>query len=249
MDIHIKAYQNYDQYSELNEFSLVPLESVLKDVTNNRQALYIKCPAFTDYYKNCFLVRAPFDIDIEVKKNNEGIKYFSLKNSTQEFCNSYIVDRNKINSLFSMMSIEWGYVFYSEKSVFIEQIPAILHMHEADFLKNIMLIQGTFDISKWYRPLHYAFEIIDDTKPIVIKRGDPLFYVRFRTDDKINLVYDIDNVYADKVTRACGFVKRNFIQNTMEKNYEIASNLIKNLRSKIFRKSKCPFGFLHKKGE
>jgi hypothetical protein len=249
MNIYIKTQKNNFQNKTLNDITLVPLESVLKSITNNRQSHYIKCPAFTDYYKNCFLVRAPFDIELEVQKTNEGIKYFNLKNYTQEFCNAYIVDRNKENSLFSMISIDWGCIFYSEKSVLIEQLPATLHTHEVEFLKNIMLVQGTFDISAWYRPLHYAFEIIDDTKPITIKRGDPLFYVRFVTDEKVNIIYDFENTYVDEISNACGQVKTYFKQNTMEKNYKIASNLIRSLRAKIFKKSKCPFGFLHKKGE
>jgi len=246
MDVHIKSHINVNQYFNLNNMTLIPLESVLKSFTNNRQTEYAKCPAFTDYYKNCFLVRSPYDIELEVKKTDEGIKYFNLKNHTQEFCNSYIVDRNKENSLFSMISVECGYIFYSQKSVLIEQIPATLHTHESDFLKNIMLVQGTFNIAKWYRPVHCAFEIIDDTKSISIKRGDPLFYVRFISDEKVTLVYDEDNIYVDKISEACGDIKKCFKQNTMSKNYDIAYNMIKRLKNKIFKKSKCPFGFLHK---
>ena len=249
MNIYLKLDVDTKQNLEFNAMSFIPLESVLKSVTNERNALYIKCPAFTDYYKNCFLVRAPNDVEMEVKKTNENIKYISLKNQNQEFCNSYIVDRNKENSLFSMMSIEWGHVFYSKESVMIEQLPANLHVHEAEFLKNIMLIQGTFDIAKWYRPVHYSFEIIDDNKPISIKRGDPLFYVRFLTDKKVNLIYENENLYVDKIQKGCVSARTFIKQNTMAENYNIAHNMITNLKNKIFKRSKCPFGFLHKKGE
>jgi hypothetical protein len=112
-----------------------------------------------------------------------------------------------------------------------------------------MLIQGTFNIAKWYRPINYAFEIIDDSKPINIKRGDPLFYIRFLTDEKINFVYDFDNTDADKAITSCLAVKEFFPLLRMEDNYNIAKHFIKNVKNKVFKKSKCPFGFLHKKGE
>lgn len=249
MNVYIKIYTNKMEYSDINNISLVPLESVLKSITNNRKAKYIECPAFTDYYKNCFLVRSPFNFEIEIKKTEDGKKYFSTENPEKEFYGAHITDRNEENSLFSMMSIEYGFTFYSSHSLVIEQIPAMLHMHEAEFLKNIMLIQGTFDIAKWYRPVNYAFEIIDDNKPINIKRGDPLFYIRFLTKEKINFIYDFDNVYADKVTASCLSVKRLFPTLKMEDNYNIAKNIIEIFKNKIFKKSKCPFGFLHKKGE
>ena len=247
MDIHLKIEGSSQQNVNLNAMGILPLESVLKSVASIRKVKYIECPAFTDYYKNCFLVRAPYDIEIEVKKTAENVKYFNIKDKDQDFCNKYIFDRNNENSLFSMISLEYSYLFYSEKSVMIEMIPAGLHLHESEHLKNTMLIQGTFDISKWYRGIGYAFEIIDDNIPVKIKRGDPVFYVRFLTDEKINIVYEHENKYVDNLSSACVNIKKFTKNNTMKTNYEIASHMIRSLRNKIFKKSKCPFGFLHKK--
>lgn len=247
MDIYLKIEATSLQNVNLNTMAIIPLEPVLKSVASSRTVKYIECPAFTDYYKNCFLVRAPYDIKIEAKKTPDNVKYFNIKDKDQDFCNKYILDRNNQNSLFSMISLEYSYLFYSEKSVMIELIPAGLHFHESEHLKNTMLIQGTFDISKWYRGIGYAFEIIDDNIPINIKRGDPVFYVRFLTNEKVNIVYEHENNYVDHLSSACAGFKNFTMNNTMIKNYEIASYMIKKLKSKIFKKSKCPFAFLHKK--
>jgi hypothetical protein len=249
MNVHVKMFTTKLDYTDILNISLIPLESVLKSVTKIRQTEYIKCPAFIDYYKNCFLVRSPFDITLDVKKDEKGKKYFSTEDKKTKFYDDNVTDRIKENSLFSMLSIEYGFTFYSSSSLVIEQIPAMLHMHEAEFLKNIMMIQGTFDIGKWYRPVNYAFEIIDDNKSINIKRGDPLFYIRFLTKEKINFVYDFDNIHVDKLVSSCTTVKSFFPSLKMEDNYNMAKYIIKNFKNKIFKKSKCPFGFLHKKGE
>jgi hypothetical protein len=40
---------------------------------------------------------------------------------------------------------------------------------------------GRFPINVWPRPLMWAFEWHDPSRPIKINRGDPLFYVGFET--------------------------------------------------------------------
>jgi hypothetical protein len=41
---------------------------------------------------------------------------------------------------------------------------------------------GRFPIHAWVRPLMWAFEWHDTTKDLIVKRGDPLFYVQFEAD-------------------------------------------------------------------
>jgi hypothetical protein len=42
---------------------------------------------------------------------------------------------------------------------------------------------GRFPIHIWPRPLAWAFEWYDLSKPLVLKRGDPWFYVHFETEN------------------------------------------------------------------
>ena len=56
---------------------------------------------------------------------------------------------------------------------------------------NILCLNGWFNSSSWTRSLSFAMDVVDYTKPIVIKRGDPLYQVSFYSknlDDSYKLV-------------------------------------------------------------
>ena len=46
-----------------------------------------------------------------------------------------------------------------------------------------VMIGGRLPIHIWPRQMMWAFEWFEPSKPLVLKRGDPWFYVRFETDD------------------------------------------------------------------
>jgi len=218
----------------------------------NKTSNILKCPAFQDYYKNCFIIRSPLDLIITIKKSKDGFKYVATDRYDQEFFDAFIKDRIRDegnNNNFPMISLLYAYLFYSSESVILEQMSPSMHKNE--FLNNTRLICGKFNIGKWIRPLDYAFEIIDDTKPLVIKRGDPLYYIRFLTDKDVNFVKVLhsDDLYKNlmQAVQSSTRVKQYVPGNTLEKNYQIAENYIKTINQRFFKKkSKCPFNFLNK---
>ena len=116
------------------------------------------------------------------------------------------------------------------------------------FRSNINIIQGEFDISKWIRPVEFSFEIIDKTKPLIFKRGDPLFYVRFATDETVKLIRKPMTEELDFISSACIYAKDIIGKQSLDERYKSASGLINSYRDKLFgKKSKCPFSFLRRK--
>ena len=116
----------------------------------------------------------------------------------------------------------------------IEVIPPVWHKN--NFQNNINVIGATFDISKWYRPLEFAFEIIDNTQPIVIKRGDPLYYVKFNTLDKVKLVKQETTKKIEDIIIMCTQLKNYTPNNSMRNNYSLLHKIINKFKTK-----KCPF--------
>jgi hypothetical protein len=139
------------------------------------------------------------------------------KDFNQNFYNTHIMPRFDQNNKFSMFTLDFSYVFYSEHDIAMEMIPAT--MEKTEFIKNTNLISGEYNIAKWIRPVSPAFEIVDDQKVLTIKRGDPLYYIRFRTDKKVNLIRVEQSTTVEKVEKACArlkfFVPRNTLQETV----------------------------------
>jgi hypothetical protein len=73
------------------------------------------------------------------------------------------------------------YVFLSDDPLYINQLPPFL-----DFGPNYrpgVQINGRFPIDIWPRALMWAFEWYDITKDLILKRGEPLFYITFEGPD------------------------------------------------------------------
>ena len=51
---------------------------------------------------------------------------------------------------------------------------------------NFTVVQGWFNLSSWTRPISFGLNIVDNTKPVVIKRGDPLYKINFIEEGNLN---------------------------------------------------------------
>jgi hypothetical protein len=195
------------------------------------------------YYSNTFLIRSPFDMTLTVNTTNQGNKVLLIENQDQDWVNKYLINRLSENQTHTMYGLMFQYLFYSKKSLVMESKPASLT--HTDFLKNNLFIPGEYDISKWIRPVECVFEITDDTKTAVIKRGEPLYYIRFQTDKKINLIRSQPGDKLFEITSACVNLKKLKPNLSLEENYTIAKPWFKKYQNRLFEKSKskCPLHF------
>jgi hypothetical protein len=72
------------------------------------------------------------------------------------------------------------YCFIADEMVYITQLSAFMH-YRPDPLPGT-IFGGRFPVSVWPRPLMWAFEWHEPQKDIILKRGEPLFYVPVRGD-------------------------------------------------------------------
>ena len=82
----------------------------------------------------------------------------------------------------------FNYLFFAEKPLRITQMHPYLHHNT--FTENGNTLLGEFNIGKWLRPLQASFIINPNKKDYSyrIKRGDIYSYIRFDTDEKVELV-------------------------------------------------------------
>lgn len=60
---------------------------------------------------------------------------------------------------------------------------------------------GRFPIHIWPRPLSWGFEWHDINKPLVLKRGEPWFYVRFETENPAAHVRLVEQEMTGELTK------------------------------------------------
>ena len=164
-----------------------PLISDYSKISPNKE--YLKCPAFSNEFKNTFIYKAIKDIILDIDpKTNEPTNL----NNTE-----FILYPNK------RVSIPAYIMFFSDQPLEMSLIPASLHSN--NFLDNSQLFSGKYNIGKWFRPLHIDF--IAKSPQINIKKGDDIFYLKFDTDKKINFINFGFNDEIYKIRTACTDLK------------------------------------------
>jgi hypothetical protein len=215
-------------------------ESLFKHLQETRKGTqYLKCPAFQEYTKNTFVIKAPFDCEITVNRKKGTLDVIGVPQEYSQFIINRIDQVEPTNPY--VMSTFPAYLFYSNDDISIESIHPFMELN--DSISNTILIPGTYNISKWIRSIDFSFEVKDDTKKVKMTRGDVLFYVKFRTkdDSKVELERVQMTEELKSAEKTC-FKLKVAIKNVPLKNlYTMAESFMKTLS---FRKpKKCPFGF------
>lgn len=136
------------------------------------------CPAVVHHLKNTFRIKSPIKYDIAW----DGRDRFTSTLKDQEFFNKNVMIRDGKTGFLSFGFS--GVVFFTEEeSLIAEQRQAFLSSDK--FCKGISVVEGSFDIGKWFRGLEFAFFINESNKILPIERGDTLYYLKLHTERKI----------------------------------------------------------------
>lgn len=147
-----------------------------------------QCPSVLDFDRKHFVINCPIDVHLRVNLTPAGIDITNV-----------LADKSPIRSdalqrwIVFQPRHEWrnpnrpvlqlltAFVFVSDDPLYINQYPPIFH-YTGDRRPGIQ-ISGRFPIDIWPRALMWAFEWHDTSKDLILKRGEPLFYVRFEGPD------------------------------------------------------------------
>ena len=203
---------------------------------------YTNCPVFNHQSNRTFVISSPIDFS------------FSIKRTINSTNNELIVDINIDNPLqkdFLQYNLE---DFASPLPVFQLKIPKFLFWTYEDdvwlnlfdhpitsYSNNLIAVGGWFNLSNWTRTSSFAFTVIDEDKPITIKKGDPICRLSFiypNLNEGIILKEEKDHEKIMKIEESYHKKQTNF----REKNPLWKRKLF----SKTNSKSKCPVGFLFK---
>lgn len=233
MSIKVKwvPYTPHEITLEAN-VSYMPPENAFSFYSKDRVGSEImSCPALALYLKNTFIIRSPYEITLDYDATT---KKLNSDRYGQEFFNHNIVFKSFETSR-SLLHLFPRYWFITEhkKSVHLELLPVFFGCN------NYIVVPGTFDITKWIRFVELAIELPGSCK-LEIKRGDPLYMVRFLTEDKETVALE-RGIYTDELHKAsisCTTTKEFNPKLNLEKIYAMSEEYINLVKKRIFRGQK-----------
>lgn len=181
------------------------------------------CPAVIEFDRRHLIIPCPVDIHLRLETTADGklnVKHMLGEQSP--------VRQGALNQMLIFMpQNEWRhpqrpvvqlltpYLFISDDPIYINQFPPFLHYGSAP--RPGVPLCGRFPIDVWPRPMMWAFEWHDMSKDLILKRGEPLFYVRFEGPDPSASVRLIEarmtpelKTYTDSITDVTNYVDRTF---------------------------------------
>ena len=166
-------YANYDNVI-LNDPE--PLASTVVDMLAGKTRS-LQCPAFKEYFKNTFVLKYPFDYQISWDGENITSNMYD-----QTFFDRSVLPRDIKAGFFSLLHP--ASVFYTDSDdLEMEMLPAYFHKNE--LTTNGFLIPGAFNIGKHLpRRLEAPYKLSNKID-INIQNNDAIFYIKFRTKEKI----------------------------------------------------------------
>lgn len=201
-----------------------PPERVRSTEVNRKHAKSAsRCPAVINLESRYFLIRCPFDINIGFFRDDKGKP--AMRNLSGE---ASAIRGSKLGEKLHMTNeVEWRhkdvptiqlslpYVFVADEPVYLSQVSPFMH-YVKDPLPGT-IFGGRFPINVWPRPLMWAFEWWDPSKPIRIGRGEPLFYAGFETlpQDRGVAVHETEvtpelQTYMEHISGAVNYVNQTF---------------------------------------
>ncbi|MGO4917248.1 hypothetical protein [Pseudogemmobacter sp. W21_MBD1_M6] len=144
-----------------------------------------RCPALINMESRYFVIKSPIDLTLGFTRDEKGVPRLVNRAGAGSAVRS-----SKLADMLTLVGeAEWRYpdrptvqlklpyVFIADEPVYLTQIAAFAHYRKTPLPGTIF--GGRFPIDIWPRPLMWAFEWHEPEKDIVLKRGEPLFYVQF----------------------------------------------------------------------
>ncbi len=182
-----------------------------------------RCPAVINMESRYFVVKSPYDFNLGFKRGKDDKPELVNLNGSKS-----PIRASKLGQVFHMtperewrykdrptVQLSMPYTFFADEPVFITQLDAFLFYRKVPLPGTIF--GGRFPINNWPRGLMWAFEWHDIKKPLVVNRGDPLFYVSFEATQPERPIQLIEaeetpefKEYVEAISGAVNYVDKTF---------------------------------------
>jgi hypothetical protein len=136
-----------------------------------------KCYATQNFFKNTFAMIHPLDFDVTISG--------TFPNLIIEPNTEILQQRKSVYDNAVSVTYDYSWVFFSEESIEVVQYPPFMHNTETS--KYASMPAGSFNISKWFRPVAPTYTLWEGNSKFKAKAGEPMMYVDFLSDKKVKL--------------------------------------------------------------
>ena len=201
-------------------FKLEPLLTNLKQLwkTKGYPSKYVddnfKCPAFTKSLKNVFVYKAPYDVKVVYDEN----KRYKIEVPVDYLENDHLGKRIESDGSENNHEVQ---IFNGVGTRFLyANKPCEMTLEQPYFHNpNITVLPGCYDIHRWFRPFHPCI-LNFERKDFEIKRGEPLLYVKFPRDIKIEFRQTVISKYCFSVVQGVTTYKNYVSKQPLENLYK-----------------------------
>lgn len=158
-------------------------ESIMKELMDRKstpyypEVAYQACPSAKSYFKNTYKMSSP--VSRQIKLDSTG----SIIPSEHS---NWFLPRPSYYQNSTAFDFDLAWVFFCEESLIMEQVPP--HAHNVEAARYANLAAGEYDIGKWFRPIISSYTTWPGVSEFSIKKDDPLFYLKFHTNEKIEFI-------------------------------------------------------------
>ena len=204
-----------------------PLMSIAHSTVQDERKHLYNCPVVKRIIQNDFAIKAPIDLTLSFDEKNT----INTDRYGQDFFNKSIYNRSTPEGAIILTTVP-KYLFFSKE--FVEMSVLDLPIISSESSKNIKIIPGKYDISKWVRPIDFTFTVIDKKQPVNLVAENPIFAVRFHTPNNVPVKMTRFELTQDTINNATSmtFVKnyRQFLP--LSKLYELAEGVMQAIKKR-----------------
>lgn len=191
--------------------------------SNDAAKSVTRCPAIAAASARHFAIACPYDLrlgfDVDVDGQPALVNLDGNKSAVREDRLHGFIDISPRDEWRTpdrpIVQMALPYVFVADDVAYLTQSATFMD-YRPNELPGLVL-SGRFPIHIWPRRLAWAFEWHDTERPLVLRRGEPLFYVSFETTDperpirliEAELTDDIQ-VFLDEIADAVSYVSNSF---------------------------------------
>jgi hypothetical protein len=169
-------------HDPVNVFKYWSQFDIKSDIKENDS--FIKCPGFKNLSKNIYAWNWPIDCSYSYNAASTDVNQIEILPLTESFISCY-PPRNQTMSVGP--SIEFSYRLHMFADEPLEVALTSPYLQQVEYLKYGFLTSGQFDVGQWFRTLNTEIQLYGNKGELHIKKDEPIFYVNFLTDRKVNL--------------------------------------------------------------